>query len=586
MKLKNKILSGISAVLTTVTLNGCELNLTPDSSLSSESFFKTEEHCKQAMMAVYRIMYSDNTYGMMPIYDALGPVGNCSKGGTFNFGAIMKDEYTSQMSNMQDFWQALYEGVARSNNVLQNLGQADIDEDTRNRYRAEARFFRGMFYFRMSNLWGGVPVYDDSFNVGANYRDMLKPRETEDSVRNFALKDIEFAIKYLPEKWDQANYGRVTSGAATALKGKMLLFKKRYAEAAECFQTVIDSKQYALYPDYAKLFTPEGHSSSEIIFAIQTSGGVGKDSGLPFAYYMGTRSSYTINCTGNFNYFLPSNRIVEEYEWADGRPFSWEEFIPGFYTNKSSNASNPYPTRKKTFLATLATSKKSVKTYPAAKDKLVKMWAQRDPRLNANVILPYTKYTGWYDHHEVELEFAVAKGVKDGGTLLRLDKDRLCYVWRKFVPVGNMGGAINEAKHTPINFPLIRYADVLLMQAECLNELGKGDDAVKLINEVRARPSVNMPALNSGPSYLEAKDHDEIFRRIRHERLCELAAEGHSFFDYKRWHVLEELDGVEEGHMTGDYIFHTRRVSDRDYCWPIPLVEIDRNPNLKQSPGF
>lgn len=583
--LKNILLSASTALLL-LTSTSCELDLAPESSISSLSFFKTEEHCKQAMMGVYRIMYSENTYGFMPIYDALGPVGNCSKGGNYNFGAIMKDEYTSQMTNIQDFWQALYEGVARSNNVLQNIGQAEIDEATLNRYRAEARFFRGMFYFRMANLWGGVPVYDDSFNVGANYREMLKPRETEDSVRNFAIKDLDFAAKYLPEKWDQSNYGRVTRGAALALKGKMLLYCKRYKEASECFQAVINSNMYALFPDYAKLFTPEGDSSSEMIFAIQALGGVGQDFGLPFAYYMGTRSSYTLNCTGNFNYFLPSNSLVEEYEWCDGKPFSWEEFIPGFYTDKSSSTSNPYPTRKKTFLATLDSSKKKVKTYPADKDKLVKMWKERDPRLNANVILPYTKFTGWYDHKEVELEFAVAKGVVDGGSLLRLDKDRLCYVWRKFVPTGNMNGAINSNKNTPINFPLIRYADVLLMQAECLNELGQGEDAVKLINEVRARQSVNMPALNSGPAYLEAKDHDEIFKRIRHERICELAAEGHSFFDYKRWHVLEELNGVQEGHMTGDYVFHTRKITDRDYQWPIPLVEIDRNPNLTQSFGF
>ena len=166
MKLRNKILSSALAGSIAIVMTGCDLTMTPENTLSSESFFKTEEHCKQAMMGVYRLMYSDNSYGMMTIYDALGPGGTCSKGGTFNFGAIMKDEYTSQMTNMQDFWQVLYEGVARTNNVMQNLGQADIDEDTRNRYRAEARFFRGMFYFRMANLWGGVHVYDDSFDVG------------------------------------------------------------------------------------------------------------------------------------------------------------------------------------------------------------------------------------------------------------------------------------------------------------------------------------------------------------------------------------------------------------------------------------
>ena len=174
----------------------------------------------------------------------------------------------------------------------------------------------------------------------------------------------------------------------------------------------------------------------------------------------------------------------------------------------------------------------------------------------------------------------------DGTGMIRLDKDRLCYLWRKFVPEGDMGGLIHDAAHTPINFPLIRFADVLLMQAECLNELDKIDDAVKLINRVRGRQSVNMPEINSGPAHLEARTRDEVFKRIRHERLCELACEGHSFSDYRRWGVLEELDGVEEGHMTGDYIFSTRVITPRQYLWPIPLTEIDRNPDLEQNPGY
>ena len=146
-----------------------------------------------------------------------------------------------------------------------------------------------------------------------------------------------------------------------------------------------------------------------------------------------------------------------------------------------------------------------------------------------------------------------------------------------------MDGAINNREDTPINFPLIRYADVLLMLAECDNELGKQTDAVDLINQVRAR--VDMPALNSGPAWLKATSKDEVFQRIKHERTVELAAEGHSFSDLRRWGLLETLNGRAESGFTGK-TYYTRKITTRDYLWPIPANEIEKNTGLTQNPGW
>ena len=145
-----------------------------------------------------------------------------------------------------------------------------------------------------------------------------------------------------------------------------------------------------------------------------------------------------------------------------------------------------------------------------------------------------------------------------------------------------MDGAINNRADTPINFPLIRYADVLLMLAECDNELGKLDEAVKLINQVRAR--VGMPGLNSGPEWLKATSKDEVFKRIKHERAVEFAGEGLSFDDYKRWGLLQTLSRPIKA-FTGETLYN-RIVRDRDYLWPIPQTEIDQNNSLEQNPGW
>ena len=95
---------------------------------------------------------------------------------------------------------------------------------------------------------------------------------------------------------------------------------------------------------------------------------------------------------------------------------------------------------------------------------------------------------------------------------------------------------------------------------------------------------VDMPGINSGPSYLQATTKDQVFKRIKHERAVELAAEGHSFNDMKRWGLLETLAGEVKG-FTGRF-YYNRVVRDRDYLWPIPLDEMDRNPNMTQNPGW
>lgn len=94
-----------------------------------------------------------------------------------------------------------------------------------------------------------------------------------------------------------------------------------------------------------------------------------------------------------------------------------------------------------------------------------------------------------------------------------------------------------------------------------------------------------MPGLNSGPAWLSANSKDEIFQRIKHERAVELAAEGHSFSDMRRWGLLETLNGKDEKGFTGK-TYYTRVVKSRDYLWPIPANEIEKNTALTQNPGW
>ncbi len=120
-----------------------------------------------------------------------------------------------------------------------------------------------------------------------------------------------------------------------------------------------------------------------------------------------------------------------------------------------------------------------------------------------------------------------------------------------------------------INYPLIRFADVLLMYAEAANELGQIDNARDAVNRVRKRPSVNVPVYTAANTGTKAA----LFNAIVKERQVELMFEFHRFMDLKRWGLAQTVL-APLGYTAKNNLF------------PIPQLELDINPKLKQNPGW
>ena len=567
----------LASLSTLMLLTGCyDLDKYPNDQLSSGTFWTSQDDADMAMAAVYAEMQENDVMGCYFGLDCLGSVGWGS--GTYGYNSVAKGTYTSSTSIVYNKWTGLYEGIARANIVLQNVDKCDMSDELKAQYKGEAKFMRAFYYFQLLDIYGGVPIYDESVVVSQSFSEMLLPRNTADEVRQFIYSDLDAAIAVLPNEgeWSSSNHGRATKTAAQALKGKTYLYAKDYANAAKMFEAVVNSGLHKLNDSYAELFKPYGYGvgdcdeSSELIFSIQNIGGVGLDYGMPMDFYMGTRSSYG-SC---WNSVMPATDFVDTYEWKDGRAFDWDEVFPGY--NESNDV------KKAVFESTLTSDGSAVATYPAEKDKLLAMYEQRDPRMAATVILPYTEYLGWVSNAEKTCEFVLASGTKEGNGFIRLDNAWYSYVFRKFVAEGNFNGLINNRADTPINFPIIRYADVLLMLAECYNEQGEPLKAVPYINQVRAR--VGMPGLNSGEANLVATTQEQVRKRIVLERGWEFAGEGLSFSDYKRWGRLEELNR-EMKDIVGATKY-SRVVQSRDYLWPIRQSELDKNPNLEQNPGW
>lgn len=555
-------------------LTGCyDLDQFPHDQLNSATFWKTETHAHQGMMSIYNAMKDEDVFGCYYGIDGYAEIA-CNSLDNY---VVVYGTYTDRSASVQDKWRDTYEGIARTNTLLQNIDNVEMSDEKKAEYKGEAKFMRAMYYFHLLDFYGGVPLYDENTVVSDEYMTMQKPRSSVEDVRQFILNDLKDAIDVLPVKWEQSEYGRATRGAAVALRGKVKLYAGDYSGAAADFEEIVNDPEgrgygYELYPDYKNLFTPEGDSSSEMIFAIQNMGGIGTEYGMPFGLRLGSRSSFQ----GGWNNIIATDILADMYEKKDGQKFNWDDYIPGFTTSQDI--------QRETFWAELSNG--VVTKYPEKKDLIRQCYEDRDPRLEYTLITPYSHYYGCNGTVPRDIEFVIGSGTSETNGYIRDNMGWYSYLFRKFVPEGDMNGTLTSREHVPINFPLIRYADVLLMLAECYNELDRQDDAIELINEIRQRPTVNMPALNSGPAWLEAHSKDEVFERIVHERAVELANEGHRFGDLKRWHmcveklnfVYDDIAGMER---------YTRVFTDRDYLWPIPAVEFERNPNLgDQNPGW
>lgn len=166
----------------------------------------------------------------------------------------------------QNWWNGNYQGIGRANNLLGNIDQIEMNEELKERIKGEARFLRAFFYTDLVSLYGGVPLILDPPNF-EEHKDL--PRDSREEVIAQVLNDLDFAIGVLPDSYSGSDIGRATTGAALALKTRVLLYEDRWEEAAAVAQEVIQLGEYNLFPDYRGLFMPANQNNQEVIFDLQ-----------------------------------------------------------------------------------------------------------------------------------------------------------------------------------------------------------------------------------------------------------------------------------------------------------------------------
>ena len=579
--MKKIIIYLATMLLAAMTFTGCyDLETYPGDKVNEGTFYKTGDHAHQGLMGIYGMLRLNEAYGYQFCFDHLGDIAY-----GYNYYMMFLATYTDRDGTIQAHWQTFYDGIHRVNTFIRSVkGMRGIITDEQiNEYVAEAKFLRAMFYFSLTDLFGGVPYYDESTNVNEEFMNLKQPRSSLEEVRAHILEDLDEAIKYLPVEHAASEYGRATKGAAYALRGKVHLYDKEWQSAINDFEEIVYNKSnnygYALDDDYARVFKLyNGAKSPETVFSIQNKSGVGTEYGMQIQALMGCRGAYG-SCWNNT---VPSTQLVDMYEFKDGRPFNWDEIFPGY------NAMTPEQ-RKELLSVEMDGSGTIVGLREADTAKILSAYTCRDPRLMATVIVPYSHYMGNIGRTtNVDLIFALdhnLAGNANGGTIQN-NAGWVSYLYRKFVTEGDQGGAISNRLHTPFAFPLIRFADVLLMLSEAYNEAGQLDKAVTEFNKVRAR--VGMPGLNSGPAWMVVSNKEQMAERIRKERAVEFAGEGLRFSDLRRWGyeiAHKTLNNVDAVNIYGEPIY-THLFTERDMLWPIPGVERERNKEVTQNPGW
>ncbi len=542
-----------SIVALAVSLSACEsLDFTPADQMSGQTFWKTEEHARQAAVGMYAAMKAPWCFGMEFTFDMCSDIAD----GTSPWADISRgSSFASNSSGVQNHWQYLYELVHRANTVIRNVATMPISQETIDRVTGEAKFLRAMAYFRMLNCWGGVPYYDESCDINNEFANLDSPRSSADEIRGHILDDLNDAIEKLPVRWDDADLGRATKGAAYALRGKVYLYNRQWDEAASDFEEIVYNRTndygYALHDSYDNLFRLyNGAHSNEMIFSIQSIDGNTSGYALDIVSYFGNKSTMRL-IAGNA--IVPSTTLADMYENTDGSPFDWDDVFPGF------NAGDETFRRKCLSVAIDQSSTVVTSTLDCDTTKVMDAYRLRDPRLCLNIITPYSHYLGTdAASSPMDKQFVLADPTKGGAPMeamafIRNSEGWNSYFWRKWIPTGNLDGYWGEYNRTPYEFPLIRLGDVILMLAEAYNEKGETDKAVTEVNKIR-------------------------------ERAFELAGEGQRYWDLRRWGKLEE--SVKNATDIYGNLMYTRSSQERHELWPIPLVELDRNKNLTQNTGW
>ncbi|MDR2763806.1 MAG: RagB/SusD family nutrient uptake outer membrane protein [Tannerella sp.] len=518
-KILNK--TGLVFILA-IVLNACSddfLNKQPTDRLSTEVFFTSTADLDKALASCYALLQNQVYTWGVPIFECVSDNGYGAAAESISRGPITP----TIGGSINELYTTSYTRIARYNLFLKNLAEyagSNLGDEERALYEAEARLLRGMAYFELYKFYGSVPLIVEPLT----YENQDQPKAEESAIYNQVIADLDYAIAHLPAVAFAKNNGHFVKTSAQVVKARALIYTAYHDDQTakpdvmnqvrQLTGEIINTGFYRIESSYRGLFCDDlGEQDGNPEF-IFTVNYVGP---LNPAYAGGNEGPYIGYCksVGLGGRCQPLKNFAEEYEFIDGTPFS---------------ESNPL--------------------YDPAD-----VYKNRDPRMSRTMFTEIVTF---------ENGFSANSGPSLSG-----------FGFWKVVTGTN---ALDEyTKNLSSDWPLMRYAEVLLMHAEVVNELdGPVEEVYNAINQIRARTGIAMPPLAGGLT------KEQMRQAIRKERRIELAFEGFRYDDVKRWKVAEEKLNMDASEGVVNRTFEKR-----NYHWPLPQSEIDKsNGILLQNPDY
>ena len=515
-------------------------------------------------------------------------------------------------------WNNLYSNIQDANRILANIDAVpSVNQDAlKKQMKGEAYFIRAYDYSTLMMVYGGAVLKDTQYKLDDDFT--TAKRSSIKETLDFILKDIQSAIDNLPETVEQ---GRANRAAAGALKSRVLLFcaskltnggwteqasntlisfpagsqTALLTQARDAAKDVMDGKYgtFSLvgttseppspmtaadvqkYADnYAGIFNQKSTWNSETIWGIQFP--------LTGGNYNAANIWYGPNGYHNWGNNDPTEQSVRRFEMADGSKFQWDKYNPGDMDVRTATAEelaadpnrNPYNGREPRFYACVL--------YDGAP------WQARPA--DAAGLEPENKVQTGYYFHNVGDATPWKSGIDTRQGLIEAwNGQKTGYNIRKLLDPATAGQYFNNT-NTWVEF---RYAEILMNYAEACIELG-GADLQKGID------AMNMVRRRAGLPSRVTTDQAVARQYVRDERNIEFFAEGHRFYDMRRWmiceQVIENVYGTRIEHYDNGYTIwksnkadleDQREFKDKKFYWvPITRDEMNKAPQLVQNPGY
>ena len=505
-----------------------------------ETYYDTDDQIEAGIVECYQQALSMglSSFSLKALLDGDFWCGGGQRGDNGGYEQLNEYRFSADLGAIQTWFSGYYTGINRANIILDRVpeGKSAVGD----RARAEAKVFRGLFYFELASMWGDVPCFDHVLAA----EEYAQPRVARSEVYKFVQKDLTEAINSgkLYEKRSiegDADQWRVSKAFAQALLGKAYLWDGDAASAGTQFDQVLSNTNYALYggpgrPDtekYENVIQYRAKNNCESLFESQQANDA---------------SNFIFNLTGcmlrwRASYFDFSGFIADPF-WADVDHIqlsyqSGQDY--GFYNPQGSLYEDFVKLEGKDGLRLCQTMKTSA---------------------------------------QIEQEL----GLKISGIFYGVE-DLFMWKWRAGYDTQNWGG-YGPMAYTN-NYRWMRLAEVYLLAAEAYVSSNNGK-ATEYLNCVRRR--AGEPDLASC-----------TLADIQIEKRCELCGEGVRYQDIQRWGIAKDLlakQGEKIPSTTKDgVIWDTKSNNDpskygyktgKHEFLPIPFKEVQMNENMTQNPGW